>query len=266
MRATKGDVIRALSRCQLTGCAGGALKAGLVIDVLVAADGAVTVLLVDRIGGPKGTPVPPRWVELMAASVAAVPGVTGVVMQQRPFGSAAPSAEAYAASQRRVVDLGPVRVLAVASGKGGVGKSTVAGNLATALARLGFRVGAVDADIYGFSLPTILGATEAPHVTPEKRWIPATASGVDVLSMDFFAGPTGEAVIWRGPMLGKALRDFLTRPVWGELDFLLLDAASEPAQAIAEMARAICGPAAPAVPVGSMAGCVGESWVGRGCA
>ncbi len=104
MRATKGNVIRALPRCPLTGCEGGALKAGLVIDVLVAADGAVSVLLVDRTGEPNGAPVPPRWGELMAASVAAVPGVTGVLMQQRPFGSAAPSAEAYAARQRRVVE------------------------------------------------------------------------------------------------------------------------------------------------------------------
>ncbi len=223
MAAAKRDVVRALSRCQLTGCEGGALKAGVVIDVLIGADGVVTILLVDRIGGPRGAPVPARWVDAMQAVVAAVPGVTAVRMEHRPYGSAAPSAEAYAASQRPAIDVGAARVVAVVSGKGGVGKSTVTANLALALVRLGRRVGVVDADIYGFSMPTLLGAVEPPGVTADKRWIPAQANGVGVLSMDFFAGPRGDAVIWRGPMLGKALRDFLTRPLWGELDIMLLD-------------------------------------------
>ncbi len=222
MAAAKRDVVRALSRCQLTDCEGGALKAGVVIDLLIS-EGTVTVLLVDHIGGPKGVPVPPRWVDVMRAAVAAVPGVTEVRMETRPYGTAAPSAEAYANSQRPKIDVGSARVLAVASGKGGVGKSTVTANLAVALAELGCRVGVVDADIYGFSMPTLLGAKEPPRVTPEKRWIPAQAWGVGLLSMDFFAGPSGDAVVWRGPMLGKALKDFVTRPLWGQIDFLLLD-------------------------------------------
>ena len=220
----KRDVIRALSRCQLSGCEGGPLKSGLVLDVLVSSqDGAVAVLLVDRIGGPKGAPVPAAWAEIIQATVAAVPGIGPVTVEQRPAGSVPPSVAAHATSQRPVVDVGKARVIAVVSGKGGVGKSTVTANLAAALVDLGYKVGAVDADIYGFSLPTLLGASAAPGLTPDKRWIPAQASGVALLSMDFFAGPSGDAVIWRGPMLGKALKDFLVRPLWGDLDFLVLD-------------------------------------------
>ncbi len=111
--------------------------------------------------------------------------------------------------------------LAVASGKGGVGKSTVSVNLAVALARLGKKVGIVDADIYGFSVPDMMGITKRPVVRGDKI-IPVERLGVKVISMGFFVEDNAP-VIWRGPMLGKMLNNFFTEVEWGELDYLVLD-------------------------------------------
>ena len=109
----------------------------------------------------------------------------------------------------------------MASGKGGVGKSTVSANLALALAGDGARVGIMDGDVYGPSIPLILGVTEKP--TPGSRGLlPVERYGVKVISMAFFL-PPGEALIWRGPMLSKTIDQFLGGVEWGELDYLIVD-------------------------------------------
>jgi ATP-binding protein involved in chromosome partitioning len=113
------------------------------------------------------------------------------------------------------------RVLAISSGKGGVGKSSVTTNLSVALADRGHRVAAVDADVWGFSMPRMLGISAPPGLIDDVI-IPPEANGVRLISMGFFARED-QAVIWRGPMLHKALEQFLTDVYWGEVDYLVVD-------------------------------------------
>lgn len=114
-----------------------------------------------------------------------------------------------------------VNFIAITSGKGGVGKSTVTINLAVALARLGKRVGILDADIYGFSVPAMMGITQKPTMI-DQTVIPVESHGVKVMSMGFFAADDNP-VMWRGPMLNKWIKNFLVNTHWGELDYMLLD-------------------------------------------
>ena len=116
---------------------------------------------------------------------------------------------------------GATSVIAVASGKGGVGKSSVTANLAVALAREGHRVGILDADVWGFSIPRMMGATGQP-VGFNNMIMPLEAHGVKIISMGFFV-PEETPVIWRGPMLHKAIQQFLGDVYWGDLDVLLAD-------------------------------------------
>jgi len=113
------------------------------------------------------------------------------------------------------------RVYAIASGKGGVGKSSVTANLAAAMAASGLKVGVIDADIYGFSLPRMLGVSQQPTKVDDMI-LPPVAHGVKVISIGMFV-PQGRAVVWRGPMLHRALEQFLADVYWGDLDVLLLD-------------------------------------------
>ncbi|MCJ8015034.1 Mrp/NBP35 family ATP-binding protein [Paenibacillus sp. KQZ6P-2] len=114
-----------------------------------------------------------------------------------------------------------VHFIAVASGKGGVGKSTVTVNLAAALARQGKKVGLIDGDIYGFSVPDMMGIEEGPVVV-DGSIVPVERFGVKVMSMGFFIRENNP-VVWRGPMLGKMLHQFFSDVNWGKLDYLLLD-------------------------------------------
>ncbi|MDA2978162.1 MAG: Mrp/NBP35 family ATP-binding protein [Actinomycetota bacterium] len=129
-----------------------------------------------------------------------------------------------AASDREVALAKPgtkTRVIGIASGKGGVGKSSVTANLAIALTNRGHTVGIMDADVWGFSIPKMMGVSRAPSVL-EDMLIPPVVHGVAVISMDFFVDPD-QAVVWRGPMLHKALEQFLVDVYWGDIDFLLID-------------------------------------------
>jgi ATP-binding protein involved in chromosome partitioning len=113
------------------------------------------------------------------------------------------------------------RVVAISSGKGGVGKSSVSSNLAVSLARSGKKVGIVDGDIWGFSIPRMMGVIQPPILIGDSI-LPPTAHGVKVMSMDYFVGED-KAVIWRGPMLHRAIEQFLKDVFWDNLDFLLVD-------------------------------------------
>ncbi len=147
-------------------------------------------------------------------AVEAIPGVSGVSVKL--------SSNVPADGRNRGAIQLPIRnAIAVASGKGGVGKSTVAVNLAVSLAAAGARVGLLDADIYGPNVPTMMGLDRMPP--PENgRLIPAEAHGVRVVSIGFLV-PPGQPLIWRGPMLHSAIRQFVGDVEWGELDYLVID-------------------------------------------
>jgi len=117
---------------------------------------------------------------------------------------------------------GVKNIIAVASGKGGVGKSTVAANLAVSLSKAGHSVGLLDTDIYGPSVPTMFGVTERPNITTDKKLVPIYKHGVHLVSMGFLVD-TDQAMIWRGPMVTSAVKQFMQEVRWGDLDYLILD-------------------------------------------
>ncbi|HLU70051.1 MAG TPA: Mrp/NBP35 family ATP-binding protein [Fibrobacteria bacterium] len=149
--------------------------------------------------------------------VSALPGVTSVevTMTAQPPRNAAGGA--------RTALLKDVRhIVAVASGKGGVGKSTATANLAIALANTGAKVGVLDADIYGPSMSLMFGIIKAPEINADKKLVPVTSRSLKVVSMAMFdEGEKG--VVWRGPMVAQMIQNFVHNVVWGELDYLLID-------------------------------------------
>lgn len=147
-------------------------------------------------------------------AVTAIPGVDSVEIN---FDAQVPND----GKARGLLDV-PIRnAIAIASGKGGVGKSTVAVNVAVVLARSGARVGLLDADIYGPNVPTMMGVTHLPPARQDKL-VPAEAYNVKLMSIGFLVKPE-QPLIWRGPMLHSAIRQFLTDVDWGELDYLIID-------------------------------------------
>ena len=153
-------------------------------------------------------------------AVEKLPGVRTVVIEVNTVPAPAPGA-ARPASDKPPIE-GVKNVVAVASGKGGVGKTTTAVNLALALTRMGAAVGLLDADIYGPNVPVMLNAKEAPLVEHERRIHPVESYGLKLISMGLLV-PDDRPMIWRGPMLHSALTQFLRNVAWGELDYLIVD-------------------------------------------
>ena len=163
-------------------------------------------------------------------AVLAVPGVKSVQMR---LDSDVPND----GRMRGLLNM-PIRnAIAVGSGKGGVGKSTVAVNVAVSLAQAGAHVGLMDADIYGPNIPTMLGVSKLPP-PQAKKLIPATAFGVKMISMGLLVKP-GQPLIWRGPMLNSAIRQFLADVEWGELDYLIVDLPPGTGDASLSLAQAL---------------------------
>jgi ATP-binding protein involved in chromosome partitioning len=198
---------------------------GMVRD-LTADAGRIEVLIALTI---PGCPLKDQLDADVTAAARSVDGVSEVVVsftsmtdEERAALSADLRGDAGSAREITIGKPGSgTRVIGVASGKGGVGKSSVTANLAVALARQGLRVGIIDADVWGFSIPKMMGIDRPPTVIDDML-LPPEAHGVAVISMDFFVQPD-QAVVWRGPMLHKALEQFLVDVHWGDLDYLLID-------------------------------------------
>ena len=154
--------------------------------------------------------------------VKSLPGVTEVAVEMTAAVRSSTGSHGTGARANRI-SLPSVRnVIAVASGKGGVGKSTVTINLATALADTGARVGLLDADVYGPSVPLMMGTKEKKPTTEGDRVFPVEKDGIKIMSMGYLV-PENQPVIWRGPMVHGALTQFLNQVEWGDLDYLLID-------------------------------------------
>ena len=206
---------------------------GMVQEVEVGADGGVRVKVALTIAG---CPLRTQIRQDVEAKLRAVPEVTGVRVE---FGemTQAQRSDVMQRARRKAAENAPTtevplttRILAVASGKGGVGKSSVTVNLASALAAKGLRVGVLDADIWGFSVPRMLGVRGRLGADDDRRLIrPHEVSDglgdgrIEVISMGLLVDDEDMAIMWRGLMLAKALEEFLQKVAWGPLDYLLLD-------------------------------------------
>ncbi len=230
MSVTRDQVFSALARIGLPD--GGDLVSRDMIRAL-GIDGGVVRFVIEAPDAGLARAMEPHRAAAEAA-VRALPGVTSVTVVLTAHGPAAPKPAPAAAPPSLTIGRHPTpqagpqdvagvdRILAVGSGKGGVGKSTVAANLAVALARAGRRVGLLDADIYGPSQPRMMGVTARPGSPDGKTIIPLTAHGVTMMSIGLMLDPD-RAVVWRGPMLMGALQQMLGQVAWGRLDVLIVD-------------------------------------------
>lgn len=209
---TQQQILDALKSVKYPGYNRDIVSFGLVKNIAVNG-GAVSVSL--QLTG--GTPETAGQIKAAAErAVRAVPGAEKVIIDI----AAAAAAPGLAPDRNKMA--GVRRVVAVASGKGGVGKSTVSVNLACALRHLGAAVGLLDCDIYGPSIPLMMGIRDRPTISPEQKLVPPARHGVKLMSMGFLI--EGDApVIWRGPMIMKTIQQFITEVEWGALDYLLVD-------------------------------------------
>ena len=194
-------------------------KLGYVHAVVPKRRGAVVEMLVPVPGAPAE-----ELAERVRAAAETVTGAGGVSVDMNLMsdGQREELMAGVRGEKRQVGGPGSATyVVAVSSGKGGVGKSSVTANLAVSLAGLGHSVGVIDADVWGYSIPRMLGAAGAPAVISDSI-IPLRAHGASVISIDYFV-PEDQAVVWRGPMLHKALEQFLTDVFWDDPEFLLID-------------------------------------------
>jgi ATP-binding protein involved in chromosome partitioning len=199
------------------------VELGMVRSVQIADDGQVDVVV--SLTTP-GCPIRSHFQNAVAERVGELEGVTRVGVGFDVLSNEEKGQIQQTLGRQRLPEgaLAQVKnVVCVASGKGGVGKSTMTANLAAALHAEGQTSGALDCDVYGYSIPRMLGVNSKPEVNAERKIVPLTApSGVKVMSIGFFLDENA-AVVWRGPMLHKAIQQFLEDVDWGELDYLLLD-------------------------------------------
>ncbi len=186
---------------------------GLVKDI-AAGNGAITVVM-QLVGGT--AEIAQQIKTDSEAVLRALPDVKHVFVDVRQTNAVAAAAKA---SQNKIP--GIQRIVAVASGKGGVGKSTTSVNLACALTHLGARVGLLDCDIYGPSIPLMMGVHGRPTISPDEKLVPPVGHGVKLMSMGFLL-QDDQPVIWRGPMIQKTIQQFVSSVEWGDLDYLLVD-------------------------------------------
>jgi ATP-binding protein involved in chromosome partitioning len=214
---TEDQVLDALKGVRYPGFSRDVVSFGLVKGVRID-DGAVTVQMSLATNDPR---VPRTIKDESERAVRELPGVAGVrvlIDIQAPPAGAQSGAAAHAATQIE----GVKHVIAIASGKGGVGKSTVAANLAVALDQTGARVGLCDCDMYGPSMGLMFGATDRPMATEDNQIIPITRYGVKLMSMGFLLEDDSPAIL-RGPMVTRYTQQFLRQVDWGGLDYLVLD-------------------------------------------
>jgi len=213
---TEDDIKSALKGVKYPGFSRDIVSFGLIKEISTS-NGAVTVSM-ELTGSPEVAQ------QIKAESERVLIGLPGVkaafVEVKQKAGAPAGGGQSPWASQNKVP--GIKRIIAVASGKGGVGKSTCSVNLACALSHLGARVGLLDCDIYGPSIPLMMGVNERPTISESEKLVPPSNYGVKLMSMGFLL-EDDQPVIWRGPMIQKTIQQFVMAVDWGELDFLLVD-------------------------------------------